>query len=132
MARVLIGVSGGIAAYKAVQTARLLIGAGHAVRVIQTPNSRRFVGEATFAGITGAPVLCSEFDEDPLRGAYPGEPAGERAPIAHLALVQRAELYLIAPASANTIAKLAHGLADNLVTTAALAADLSRSSSRPR
>ena len=139
MARVLIGVTGGIAAYKAVQTARLLIGAGHAVRVIQTPNSRRFVGEATFAGITGAPVLCNEFDEDPLRGAYPGEPAGERedgrVPIPHLALVQRAELYLIAPASANTIAKLAHGLADNLVTTAALAAGgrtVSRSSSRPR
>jgi phosphopantothenoylcysteine decarboxylase/phosphopantothenate--cysteine ligase len=127
MARVLIGVSGGIAAYKAVQTARLLIGAGHAVRVIQTPNSRRFVGEQTFAGITGAPVLCSEFDEDPLRGAYPGETPGERedgrVPIPHLALVQRAALYLIAPASANTIAKLAHGLADNLVTTAALAAD---------
>jgi len=122
MARVLIGVTGGIAAYKAVQTARLLIGAGHAVRVIQTPNSRRFVGQPTFAAITGAPVLCSEFDEDPLRGGYPGEPAGERAPITHLALVQRAELYLIAPASANTIAKLAHGLADNLVTTAALAA----------
>jgi phosphopantothenoylcysteine decarboxylase/phosphopantothenate--cysteine ligase len=127
MARVLIGVSGGIAAYKAVQTARLLIGAGHAVRVIQTPNSRRFVGEQTFAGITGAPVLCSEFDQDPLRGAYPGElPSdreGGRVPISHLALAQRAELYLIAPASANTIAKLAHGLADNLVTTAALAAD---------
>ena len=127
MARVLIGVSGGIAAYKVVQTARLLIGAGHAVRVIQTPNSRRFVGEQTFAGITGAPVLCSEFDEDPLRGAYPGEAPGEReggrVPIPHLALAQRAELYLIAPASANTIAKLAHGLADNLVTTAALAAD---------
>jgi phosphopantothenoylcysteine decarboxylase/phosphopantothenate--cysteine ligase len=121
MARVLIGVSGGIAAYKVVQAARLLIGAGHAVRVIQTPNSRRFVGDQTFAGITGAPVLCSEFDEDPLRGAYPGEPAAERTPITHLALVQRAELYLIAPASANTIAKLAHGLADNLVTTAALA-----------
>src|SRR6201996_1284661 len=123
MARVLIGVSGGIAAYKAVQTARLLIGSGHAVRVIQTPNSRRFVGEPTFAAITGAPVLCSEFDEDPLQGAYPGEPSSERAPITHLALVQRAELYLIAPASANTIAKLAHGLADNLVTAAALAAD---------
>src|ERR1700728_722664 len=122
MARVLIGVTGGIAAYKAVQTARLLIAAGHTVRVIQTPNSRRFVGEATFAGITGAPVLRSEFDEDPLRGAYPGEPVADRAPITHLALVQRAELYLIAPASANTIAKLAHGLADNLVTTAALAA----------
>ncbi len=123
MARVLIGVSGGIAAYKVVPTARLLIGAGHAVRVIQTPNSRRFVGPSTFAGITGAPVLCGEFDDDPLRGAYPGEPAADHAPITHLALVQRAELYLIAPASANTIAKLAHGLADNLVTTAALAGD---------
>ena len=123
MARVLIGVSGGIAAYKAVQAARLLIGAGHAVRVVQTPNSLRFVGQATFAGITGAPVLHSEFDEDPLRGSYPGEPAGERMPIAHLALAQRAQLYLIAPASANTIAKLAHGIADNLVTTAALAGD---------
>jgi phosphopantothenoylcysteine decarboxylase / phosphopantothenate---cysteine ligase len=121
MARVLIGVSGGIAAYKVVPTVRLLIGAGHAVRVIQTPNSRRFVGPPTFAGITGAPVLCSEFDDDPLRGAYPGEPAPDRAPITHLALVHRAELYLIAPASANTIAKLAQGLADNLVTTAALA-----------
>jgi phosphopantothenoylcysteine decarboxylase / phosphopantothenate---cysteine ligase len=123
MARILIGVTGGIAAYKAVQTARLLIGAGHTVRVIQTPNSRRFVGQPTFAGITGAPVLSSEFEDDPLRGAYPGEPAGNRDPITHLALVQRAELYLIAPASANTIAKLAHGLADNLVTTAALAGD---------
>src|ERR1700727_1198761 len=123
MARVLIGVSGGIAAYKALQTTRLLIAAGHTVRVIQTPNSRRFVGQPTFAGITGAQVLSSEFDEDPLRGAYPGEPAGDRASITHVALVQRAELYLIAPASANTIAKLAHGLADNLVATAALAAE---------
>jgi phosphopantothenoylcysteine decarboxylase / phosphopantothenate---cysteine ligase len=123
MARVLIGVSGGIAAYKAVQTARLLIGAGHAVRVIQTPNSRRFVGTQTFASITGAPVLCGEFEDDPLRGAYPGEPVGDRAPITHLALAQRADLYLVAPASANTIAKLAHGLADNLVTTTALAGD---------
>src|SRR6202012_1177916 len=115
MARILIGVSGGIAAYKTVQTARLLIGAGHAVRVIQTPNSRRFVGAQTFAGITGAPVLGDEFEDDPMRGAYPGEQIAERAPIAHLALAQRADLYLIAPASANPIAKLAHGLADNLV-----------------
>src|SRR5262249_47971909 len=77
----------------------------------------------TFAGITGAPVLGDEFEDDPMRGAYPGEPVAERAPIAHLALAQRADLYLIAPASANTIAKIAHGLADNLVTAAALAAD---------
>ena len=124
MSRLLIGVTGGIAAYKALETARLAIAAGHAVRVIQTPSSRRFVGSDSFAGITGAPVLCSEFQPDPLRGAYPGDGSHppDRAPITHLALVARADAYLIAPASANTIAKLAGGLADNLVTTAALAA----------
>jgi phosphopantothenoylcysteine decarboxylase/phosphopantothenate--cysteine ligase len=122
MARLLLGVSGGIAAYKALETARLAIKAGHAVRVIQTPTSERFVGRASFEGITGGPVLTSEFEPDPLRGAYPGEPAPERRPISHLALVDRAHAYLIAPASANTIAKLAHGEADNLVSTAALAA----------
>ncbi len=122
MSRLLIGVTGGIAAYKTVETARLAIRAGHAVRVIQTPRSRRFVGAESFAAITGAPVLVSEFEPDPMRGAYPGEPVGDRAPIAHLALVQRADAYLIAPATANTIAKLAHGHADSLVTTAALAA----------
>jgi phosphopantothenoylcysteine decarboxylase / phosphopantothenate---cysteine ligase len=122
MARLLLGVSGGIAAYKAVETARLAVKAGHAVRVIQTPTSRRFVGSATFEGITGAPVLATEFEADPARGSYPGEPLPERSPISHLALVERAELYLIAPASANTIAKLAHGHADNLLSTAALAA----------
>jgi phosphopantothenoylcysteine decarboxylase/phosphopantothenate--cysteine ligase len=122
MARLLLGVSGGIAAYKAVETARLAVKAGHAVRVVQTPTSRRFVGSATFEAITGAPVLVSEFEADPARGSYPGEPLPERSAISHLALVERAELYLIAPASANTIAKLAHGHADNLLSTAALAA----------
>jgi phosphopantothenoylcysteine decarboxylase / phosphopantothenate---cysteine ligase len=122
MARLLLGVSGGIAAYKALETARLAVKAGHAVRVIQTEASTRFVGPASFEGITGAPVLRDEFEADPMRGAYPGESAPQRTPISHLALVQRADLYLIAPASANTIAKLAHGHADNLLTTAALAA----------
>lgn len=122
MARLLLGVTGGIAAYKMLETARLAIRAGHAVRAIQTEASRRFVGSASFAGITGAPVLASEFEDDPLRGAYPGDPVPERAPISHLALVENADAYLIAPASANTIAKLAHGHADTLVSTAALAA----------
>jgi phosphopantothenoylcysteine decarboxylase/phosphopantothenate--cysteine ligase len=122
MARILLGVSGGIAAYKALETARLAIRAGHAVRVIQTPTSERFVGRASFEGITGAPVLVGEFELDASRGSYPGEPLPERAPISHLALVQRADAYLVAPASANTLAKLAHGHADNLLTTAALAA----------
>jgi phosphopantothenoylcysteine decarboxylase/phosphopantothenate--cysteine ligase len=122
MPRLLVGVSGGIAAYKMLETARLAVKAGHSVRVIQTPASERFVGRASFEAITGAPVLGSEFEPDPLRGAYPGEPAADRTPISHLALVQRAELYVIAPASANTLAKLAGGHADNLLTTAALAA----------
>jgi phosphopantothenoylcysteine decarboxylase / phosphopantothenate---cysteine ligase len=122
VARLLFGVTGGIAAYKMLETARLAIKAGHAVRVIQTDAAQRFVGAESFAGITGAPVLTSEFEDDPLRGAYPGQPGPDRAPISHLALVENADLYLVAPASANTIAKLAHGHADNLVTTAALAA----------
>ncbi len=122
MARLLLGVSGGIAAYKALETARLAIKSGHSVRVIQTRSSERFVGRASFEAITGAPVLVGEFERDPARGAYPGEPLAERAPISHLALVDAADVFLIAPASANTIAKLAHGHADNLLTTAALAA----------
>ncbi len=100
----------------------MAVQAGHSVRVIQTPTSLRFVGRASFAAITGAPVLTSEFDADPARGSYPGEPVPERATISHLALVERADVFLIAPASANTLAKLAQGFADNLVTTAALAA----------
>ncbi len=122
MARLLLGVSGGIAAYKALELVRLATKAGHAVRVIQTPTSERFVGVASFEGITGAPVLTSEFARDPLRGAFPGDPLPEHEPISHLQLVANADAFLVAPASANTIAKLAHGLADNLLTSAALAA----------
>src|ERR671928_817673 len=121
MARILLGVSGGIAAYKAVELVRLALKAGHSVRVVQTEAATRFVGPATFAGITGAPVLVTEWEPDPLRGAFPGDPAPEHAPLSHLALVERADALLIAPASAHTVAKLAHGLADNLLTAAALA-----------
>ena len=121
MARILLGVTGGISAYKAVELVRLATRAGHSVRVVQTPSSERFVGHATFEGITGAPVLVDEFEPDPARGAFPGDPAPDHAPIAHLELVRRADVYAIAPASANTIAKLATGLADNLLTSAALA-----------
>src|SRR3954470_32079 len=122
MARILLGVSGGISAYKAVELTRLAGKAGHSVRVVQTERSLEFVGRATFEGITGAPVLVDEFERDPARGAFPGDPAPDHDPISHLELVRRADVYVIAPASANTIAKLAHGLADNLLTSAALAA----------
>jgi phosphopantothenoylcysteine decarboxylase/phosphopantothenate--cysteine ligase len=122
MSRILLGVSGGIAAYKALELVRLMTDAGHAIRVVQTPASRRFVGEASFAALTGAPVLVSEFERDPARGAFPGQPLPEHEPLSHLELVARAEVYVIAPASANTIAKLAAGLADNLLSSCALAA----------
>src|SRR5919112_3782551 len=121
MARILLGVTGGIAAYKALELTRLATKAGHSVRVIQTEASTRFVGTASFAAITGAPVLVTEFEPDPARGAFPGDPAPAHAPISHLELVRRADAYAIVPASANTIAKLAHGLADNVLTSAALA-----------
>jgi phosphopantothenoylcysteine decarboxylase / phosphopantothenate---cysteine ligase len=121
LARILLGVSGGIAAYKAVELVRLATGAGHSVRVIQTPASLNFVGRATFEGVTGAPVLVDEFEPDPARGAFPGDRAPDHDPISHLELVARADVFVVAPASANTIAKLAAGLADNLLTSAALA-----------
>jgi phosphopantothenoylcysteine decarboxylase / phosphopantothenate---cysteine ligase len=122
MARILLGVSGGIAAYKALELIRLASAEGHSLRVVQTPTSQRFVGEASFAALTGAPVLTDEFSRDPARGAFPGEDPPAHQPLSHLALVANADLYLIAPASANTLAKLAGGHADNLLTSAALAA----------
>jgi phosphopantothenoylcysteine decarboxylase/phosphopantothenate--cysteine ligase len=121
MARLLLGVTGGIAAYKALELVRLAMKAGHAVRVIQTEASTRFVGPASFAGISGAPVLVTEWEPDPLLGAFPGDPAPAHAPLSHLELVERADAFVIAPASANTLAKLAHGHADNLLCAAALA-----------
>jgi phosphopantothenoylcysteine decarboxylase / phosphopantothenate---cysteine ligase len=121
LARILLGVSGGIAAYKAVELVRLATAAGHSVRVIQTPASLNFVGRATFEGVTGAPVLVEEFEADPARGAFPGDPPTDHDPISHLELVARADVFVVAPASANTLAKLAGGLADNLLTSAALA-----------
>ena len=122
MARILLGVSGGIAAYKALERVRLATAAGHSLRVIQTPASRRFIGSSSFAALTGAPVLVSEFERDPARGAFPGQPPPAHEPLSHLQLVANAEVYLIAPASANTIAKLAGGFADNLLGSCALAA----------
>jgi phosphopantothenoylcysteine decarboxylase/phosphopantothenate--cysteine ligase len=122
MARLLLGVTGSIAAYKALELVRLATAAGHAVRVVQSPDSERFVARASFRALTGAPVLSDEFEPDPARGAYPGDPPPAQEPISHLALVEHADAFLIAPASANTLAKLAHGLADNLLASAALAA----------
>src|SRR5712691_5093785 len=98
MARVLLGVSGGIAAYKACELTRLLVKDGHEVVPLVTPGAERFVSAETFAALARRPP-----GEDP----YP-----------HLV---RADLLVVAPLTANTLAKLAHGLADNVLTEAALA-----------
>ncbi len=121
MARILLGVSGGIAAYKSLELARLATLAGHGVRVLMTEAAGRFVGAASFEGIVGAPVLTSEFERDPLRGAFPGEGQPGHDPIGHLELAANCDAYLVAPASANTVAKLAAGMADSMLTTSFLA-----------
>ncbi|MBJ7347425.1 MAG: bifunctional phosphopantothenoylcysteine decarboxylase/phosphopantothenate--cysteine ligase CoaBC [Thermoleophilaceae bacterium] len=120
MARILLGVSGGIAAYKALELTRLAIKAGHSVRVVQTPDSERFVGKASFEGITGAPVMISQFDRDPLGGVFPDQSRPSHDPISHLELAANCDVFVVAPATANTIAKLAAGMADNMLTTLAL------------
>src|SRR5271170_7121740 len=98
VARILLGVSGGIAAYKACDLTRLFVKAGHEVVPLVTPGAERFVTRETFAALAR-------------------RPAGDD-PYLHLT---RADLLVVAPCTANTLAKLAHGLADNLLTEAALA-----------
>ena len=122
MARILLGVSGGIAAYKAVELVRLATAAGHAVRVVQTPASLSFVGRATFEGVTGAPVLVDEFERDPARGAYPGEPGARPRPdLAPRAGSRAATCSASRPPRPTRSPSSRAGRADNLLTSAALA-----------
>ena len=86
-----------------------------------TETATRFVGAASFEGIVGAPVLISEFERDPMRGAFPGDGEPGHDPIGHLELAANCDAFLVAPASANTIAKLAAGAADSMLTTSFLA-----------
>src|ERR687884_2146534 len=98
MARILLGVTGGIAAYKACEVCRLLVKAGHDVVPLVTPGAERFVTAETFRALARRPAAEDVY--------------------VHLT---RADLLLVAPCTANTLAKLAHGLADNVLTEAALA-----------
>ena len=124
MSRILLGVSGGIAAYKALEFVRLATADGHSVRVVQTPASIRFVGRGLLrrAHRRARPDAASS-SATPHAGAFPDQRPPAHDPLSHLELVANADVYLIAPACANTIAKLAAGLADNLLTSCALAAD---------
>ncbi len=106
--RVLLGVCGGIAAYKMAGVTSALVQAGATVDVIMTDGAERFIGPLTFSSLTARPAYASLWE------------APERIP--HIRLVREADVLLVAPATANIIAKLANGISDDLVTTAVLAA----------
>jgi phosphopantothenoylcysteine decarboxylase len=102
--RVLLGVTGGIAVYKAAALTSQLVQNGYQVQVILTPSAQTFVGEATFAALSGMPVVKDLFD--------PAYPLG-----AHIELARQADLLCVAPATANFLGKAAHALADDLLST---------------
>jgi len=112
---VLLGVTGGIAAYKACEIVRRLDEHGLAVQVVMTEAATRFISPLTLATLTGRPVWTDEFPQGV------GTPASAQDIIAHIGLAEQADAFVVAPATANTIAKLAHGIADNLLTSTALA-----------
>ena len=112
---IVLGVTGSIAAYKAASLARRLLTEGAIVRVVMTHSAQRFVAPLTFEALTGHPVFTDLFESSnapPTKMVMP-----------HLALADGADLIAIAPASAHCVAKLAHGLADDLLTTLVLAAE---------
>ena len=106
--RILLGVSGGIAAYKSVSLLRLLVEAGADVQVVMTPAATRFVGPPTFAALSGKPVHSDVFEQPDA--------------VLHVRLARRAELAVVAPATANLLARLALGLADDLLSSTLLEA----------
>lgn len=109
MALIAVGVCGGISAYKAVDVVRRLQQTGHDVAVVMTRAARRFVGPLTFEAITQRPVITSQWRP------------GANADIEHIALAANAALLLVAPATANTVARLAHGIADDFLSSLYLA-----------
>ena len=109
MARITVGVSGGIGAYKAAEVVRGLQQRGHEVTVVMTRNARRFVGPLTFEALTQRRVITSQWT------------AGVNADIEHIALATASDLLLVVPATANTIGKFAHGLADDFLSALFLA-----------
>lgn len=106
---ILLGVTGGIAAYKSASLASLLVKAGAEVRVIMTENAKNFITPITFETLTGHKCITDTFDRN------------FEFSVEHVSLAQKADTIMIAPATANVIAKLAHGLADDMLTTTVLA-----------
>ncbi len=107
---IVLGVSGGIAAYKAAELTRLLVKEGANVNVVMTKNAQQFVTPLTFQSLSGNPVMTELFS------------LTERSEIKHISLAEKADLLVIAPATANIIGKIASGIADDLLTTMVLAA----------
>ncbi|MFO1023122.1 MAG: flavoprotein [Planctomycetales bacterium] len=105
---ILLGVTGGIAAYKAADLCSKLVQRGNRVSVILTVAAEKFIGKATFEALTGRPVYQQMFSP---QEHFQGE---------HIGLAQRAQLVVVAPATADFLAKAAHGLADDLLTTSLL------------
>ncbi len=106
--RVVLGVGGGIAAYKACEVLRQLTESGHSVQVVPTAAALKFVGAATFEALSGHPVHVEVFDDVPE--------------VPHVRIGQEADLVLVVPATANLLAKAAHGIADDLLTNTLLTA----------
>jgi len=106
---ILVGIAGGIAAYKTAMLVSRLVQAGAGASVIMTEHAMRFVGPLTFQTLTGRPVYTNLFESPEV---YHTE---------HVALAERADLVVVAPATANLLAKLAHGIADDLLSTVLLA-----------
>ena len=106
---IIVGVTGGIAAFKTAALVSQLVQGGAGVTVVMTAAAERFIGAATFAALTGRPVAREIFDETQF-------PLGR-----NIALAERGELLVVAPASADFLAKAAHGLADDLLSTLYLA-----------
>jgi len=109
--RILLGVTGGIAAYKAVDVLRRLRDQGAEVRVVMTRNATRFVTPLTFSALSGIPVLTDEFT------------AGEWGSMGHITVTDGLDLALVVPATANIIGKMAAGIADDVLSTALMAAE---------
>ncbi len=109
MATVLLGVTGSIAAYKACELTRLFVKAGHDVHVVMTHAATTFISPLTFRTLSRNPVPSDLFEEP-----------DEWVP-GHISLAERADVLVIAPCTANVMAKLAHGIADDLLTATALA-----------
>lgn len=106
---ILLGVTGGIAAYKSASLASLLVKSGAEVRVVMTEHATNFINPITFESLTGHKCITDTFDRN------------FEFKVEHVALAKKADLIIVAPATANVIAKLAHGLADDMLTTTILA-----------